>query len=783
MAELSKKEIIQHIVGQYSKPDQNLTPELVLRYTYTVEGRQHEKMYNTKTGEVRTENLWQPYRWNYTTKQFMGDKGVIIRSTTKNIFARYAKYHSDYEVLEIAGISIPANRALESDEDKKKKITNQNHFTDDKRTWEFEAHPAWRDTPRLFLFRGDATIYNFNGDVWKDDKMGKFYNKSFCSILTNGFSWLEENSHWHSEIVNFITVEAWKQTKMQLGYSNDEDLRVFPYTFLAWYKKSMPREKSKKVTELEEINQYITKDFNEYCEEYKIQKIDLGASPNEWRKGEHDYLYQGVKLVVFETLQNDWGVFRYILRNEEDTHRHEKFRLFISPKGVPSIYMKESTYWRLASTGIKRIAYGYYTSKKQTDTISVNFDKLDDVKHLKYLKSLIQDAPDGVEILNIVTCALRHPIIELMWKSGYPNIAKFLMNDNEVAANLKNYFGVKEKKGKLYEVMELNKEQLQYIEDYFNKENNRTNNDSYWNKYSVLKNGFVTSLRKFVPVDRLSDLSKESTKKYFDLIFLIVDKYRKYWRYNLLYTVDNNGIPHRQYFRWREEEPEFSELDRQNILHIGKVCKGNHLSLQIYGDIIGTYVSLTDNFRPQINVYEVTEVNLIQVHDQLNALLGQQQLEQRRYNALAEAERNKQRDEKIKKLNEKRIKDFEYKGDEYSIIVPKNCSEVVTEGTILSHCVGGYVERVAQGGTNILFLRKNDNIDTPFFTIEVNNAKQVVQIHGKHNSWLGTRPEAISFVVQWLKEKAIQCSRNILLCTSTGYSSAGQYLDGEQYGL
>ena len=66
--------------------------------------------------------------------------------------------------------------------------------------------------------------------------------------------------------------------------------------------------------------------------------------------------------------------------------------------------------------------------------------------------------------------------------------------------------------------------------------------------------------------------------------------------------------------------------------------------------------------------------------------------------------------------------------------VPKNSTEITTEGSVLEHCVGGYAKRHLEGKTVILFLRRADDPEQPLVTIEMNeDGKTIRQIHGWHN--------------------------------------------------
>lgn len=58
--------------------------------------------------------------------------------------------------------------------------------------------------------------------------------------------------------------------------------------------------------------------------------------------------------------------------------------------------------------------------------------------------------------------------------------------------------------------------------------------------------------------------------------------------------------------------------------------------------------------------------------------------------------------------------------------------ELIDEGKALHHCVGTYAEKYANGQTNILLLRKINELDKPFYTMEVRNGN-IVQCRGLRN--------------------------------------------------
>ena len=84
----------------------------------------------------------------------------------------------------------------------------------------------------------------------------------------------------------------------------------------------------------------------------------------------------------------------------------------------------------------------------------------------------------------------------------------------------------------------------------------------------------------------------------------------------------------------------------------------------------------------------------------------------------------------------------------YIIRPAKNAAEIVEEGRILHHCVGGdnYLQSHNTGYSFILFLRKADQKDMPFITVEIRGEK-IIQWYGAYdkkpdfemfNAWLNT---------------------------------------------
>lgn len=64
-----------------------------------------------------------------------------------------------------------------------------------------------------------------------------------------------------------------------------------------------------------------------------------------------------------------------------------------------------------------------------------------------------------------------------------------------------------------------------------------------------------------------------------------------------------------------------------------------------------------------------------------------------------------------------------YEDEEYMIVPAARCEELMAEGRTLHHCVGSsdtYMNRMAAGTSWICFLRKKEELEKPYYTLEIN---------------------------------------------------------------
>jgi phosphoribosylaminoimidazole-succinocarboxamide synthase len=112
--------------------------------------------------------------------------------------------------------------------------------------------------------------------------------------------------------------------------------------------------------------------------------------------------------------------------------------------------------------------------------------------------------------------------------------------------------------------------------------------------------------------------------------------------------------------------------------------------------------------------------------------------------------------DKYEKIRED-LKKLETKGEKYSVVVPESLAEIVREGTLLNHCVAQYIEGVVAGTYAILFLRDNDDLQSPLVTLQYQDG-HVVQSRGQNNrsTTKEEQDEIDNFVQKMNKQKKLE---------------------------
>lgn len=764
---------IQEIVNENQEPDQDKCPNVIIywkkgeengRNIYVEKDIIKDKVL-TESESIRASNNGYSY-YNYYFRpdwDKIREANTIVRSPARTIQSFYFKDHKS-GILEISLIEIPGNR------------------TGGPKKWSFYK--------RYFIFNFSKEVYVcYPQTVSKEIKLhydsqaGKYYDKDFCQYV-----FPEIIKTYNNHAANKILYEYIKNTgtmaAAQIGLDDDR-VYYYPWNFIRFYKQNLkeivvgpPSKKlSKEAAEAATIMQCLG-DFKEELKGYIPKRITVSS-----KRG----FYNGrttitnTRLLKVEAIDG-WGIIRVISRTHMYTDNSGKIhcnepkeiaRLLVSPKGKIYTYAvnyKDNTAKRTAKSIDNFLPYDW-----KQEVVVIGKENIEKCLHLKYLKDILNKQAN-TEFVPTIMAALRHPIIEQLLKMNCGTIVTGLMYNGTIAADFQEVFGIKDTKAPIAKQVNITPIQLKKINDLFDEFEPNTANAFYPRN----ARNYISNIKEILGVEKISDLSKEDTDFYFRKIYAFSDGFGRNWKELFFDNHDYHGNYYYTWYNYRrqsENDEPITEEQRIKVKKLIRICGEDKALYRIFYDAITMFNSLRPEDRPNFDFFDFEDIHEVQVvHDNLVAL--REEIRRRR-----EIERAKGQESGMKKNYKKAMEKFAYENDEFFIKAPKTPKELIEEGCRLAHCVGSYVNRVAEGSTNILFLRKKEAPDESFYTIEVNNNNVVVQIHGKNNRWLGNNPEAIPFVVAWLLDKNIAFNREQILSVSTGYMSRGEMIDGKQFGL
>lgn len=680
---------------------------------------------------------------------------TIVVGSGKDAKVAYAKYYPEFEMLVLGIMGI-----------------NTKKIPEEKRSYHF--------IKRYFLFKNCPAPFDVNGDIAFKSKGGKFYSLGFVNFLQHDLYKAVFHFYFSQAIEEFTE----KECNPRIRWT-----QWTPYTFADYYKVAYPRTISKSSVDISEIvNSLPTINLNELRQLYPKEAI---AVRNSWNNDYHTEYKDTIW--TFNILNDDYCVIRqfggYFLFEEQS-------RILIDNKGKvtifkPALTLDKNVIFRVSSSsdiGIPADNVCFFRG----------FEDMFKFKRLFYISSIINDSDIMTKtnslILRIIY-TLRCPTIEQFYKAGYKYIANYLMSVS-AKSDVEHLFGYKKysKSASIYELSGMNKYQLKLVDKMFEEKKKNPNSPTYiYGGLTYTPRCVIETVRFVAGVKNLSSITDKDSDFYFSMAKRMNNVHSDY--HDFLHFVEANNSVYTYYrikngWRCMNKErnvqpltPEQNEKDRKNLLKLIRLQEKTDKKgldedvFKIFSDTLNLFKQISNANRPDIDLYTCKDVN--ELHRYHNMLIE--------INITDKETRNKEEQERLNKLAAKlydqRKEKFEYADDNFSIVVPEEMNKITKEGVYLHHCVGGYISRVAEGRTNILFLRKNEEIDIPFFTIEINNHNEVIQIHGLYNRWLGNEPDAVKFVIDWIHEKGIKCSVNIVLNKGQGYSASSSKLDAKEYGL
>ncbi len=86
-------------------------------------------------------------------------------------------------------------------------------------------------------------------------------------------------------------------------------------------------------------------------------------------------------------------------------------------------------------------------------------------------------------------------------------------------------------------------------------------------------------------------------------------------------------------------------------------------------------------------------------------------------------------DRSIRRSNRKRDQQWQERGDDYIVRFPQTVNDFCREAVYMQNCLMTYIESLIGADTTILFMRKADDVNQPFITIEVYRGELMQAYH------------------------------------------------------
>ncbi len=388
---------------------------------------------------------------------------------------------------------------------------------------------------------------------------------------------------------------------------------------------------------------------------------------------------------------------------------------------------------------------------------------------IEYLTSILKDFK--VDKIGYVIWALIDvPVLEQLHKAGYKNIVKrCIYRYDSPAENFLHLMGDMNKHNSLYKKLGLNKHQLRVFDDYLSQVSK--DEDIKENILNQLKRTVLNMVTFYPTISscNIADIDNNT----FDSIFNILNNHIEY----------QNKIPKK--YKEKDKSSLIKNLEDINIDaddidicyrysydRVVRILYNNYgiKALENMKDILSeSTIGYMPNGLNQ-DLCRYCDTFVIQEYDDYLSMAEEIENGNRlpyKFNSCAQLKEmhdtliiihNKQNNKGDENKFEKqlsKLEKFQYENDTCMVVAPKSSVDLVVEGNDLRHCVKSYIKRVIDGNTNIMFIRKKDEPDKPFFTVEISNNGEIEQVHGFANCNADSDPLVSGFMKDWLKTKRV----------------------------
>ena len=452
---------------------------------------------------------------------------------------------------------------------------------------------------------------------------------------------------------------------------------------------------------------------------------------------DHDFSMESVQSVCCgDRVDKEWTALRWYHKLGSNQFV-ETTRMYVSKTEVINCRFDLGTSWVFSSAKIKPTTFN-------AEKIVLQSKDVFDGTKLEYFKAIVNTMPNQSATLYMLTM---YPEFEKMCKMGLEWICKDYITE-PYQSSWKNFLisniGDVDLKAKTpLKMIGINQYQANAINAYVAKMSAGLSEHSW--KYRCVHR-IIYKLKRAFNANALNSIDNET----FDYIL------NSFSDESRLCGVYDDALGYT--FRMYPKEAMYFIKDLHNAMkttdHVEAVTQWGYRSTmsvdRMYYDTLRMIASgnYTDVLRPRFSSVE----ELCGHHQIMIDLIN------------ADAKRHMERTTLQYALgfeeNKEKWKAFEWEGDEqFCVIAPTAPIDVAVEGITLRHCVKSYIPSVANGNTNILFIRKKEDAETPFFTVEVDKNKNIRQVHGMCNCNVDSVAGLFEFVKQWAKCKKLKYSK------------------------
>lgn len=433
----------------------------------------------------------------------------------------------------------------------------------------------------------------------------------------------------------------------------------------------------------------------EHNKEGKCPKCGASVTYKSWNK--QKYVTDEVYVGILQRLNDDYGwiirVFRAYIKREHAKGWNE-YELYLSERERCRLddTFREVEYFEYGeykNTGVDRWChevargYGYYYSSRVGSLLMYTPNLKKELKKEAFCRMNLKKVFRGgerkrVEPTRILMKLRQHPYVEYLQKSGLKTLTEEIIHNTE-----KEELFARNRE-RIHDVLKLDKQSFQRL---------------------VRLDGGSEVLHAL-------QYERNTGQKVTDhnLEFIKTNKVSVEY---VLREVNRTGMNLQRTLNYLEKQMEITGQDWQQII-------------RHYRDYLDMAAAFGMNITDEI---VCRQSNMMEYHN--------------RYLERKNREKNRSRDKEvdikypdIKKNLKKNMERFEFKTEEFVIVVPACASDITKEGRKQHHCVGAsdtYISRMNTEQRFILFLRKVETPKIPYYTLEVTWDGKIMQFYAAYD--------------------------------------------------